>query len=223
MSILQLVQFVVDPPPNFLSIELTEAQFQTMVAVIWEQIWSIRNKVIFQQAKVKIDVLLAVIEKKFQEHVAVLEQQHSNKSSRLINSWQAPHSNVFKINCDVALSDKACCIAMVIRDWKGNVIATGTRMETKATVSVAKAKSLRCALVMAKLLKLRRVEVEGDSKICIDALNKVSLKNHDHIDKWEARTVLEDILDLANEKDHVRFNWIKREVNETAHLLASED
>uniref|UniRef100_A0A2N9GE95 Reverse transcriptase domain-containing protein n=1 Tax=Fagus sylvatica TaxID=28930 RepID=A0A2N9GE95_FAGSY len=79
---------------------------------------------------------------------------------------------------------------------------SSTRMETKVSVSVAEAKSLRCALVMAKLLKLRRVEVEGDSKICIDKLNKVSLKNHDHIDKWEARTVFEDILDLANEMDH---------------------
>ena len=138
--------------------------------------------------------------------MAVLERQHSNKSSRQINSWQAPHSNVFKINCDAALSDKACCIVMVIRDWKGNVIAAGTRMETKVLVSVAEAKSLRCALVMAKLLKLRRVEMEGDSKIYIDALNKVSLKNHDRIDKWKARTVLEDILDLANEMDHVRFN-----------------
>jgi ribonuclease HI len=108
---------------------------------------------------------------------------------------------------------------MVIRDWKGNVIAAGTRMETKASVSVAEAKSLRCALVMAKLLKLRRVVVEGDSKICIDTLNKVSLKNHDHIDKWKVRTVFEDILDLANEMDRVRFNWIKREVNEAAHLL----
>jgi ribonuclease HI len=106
---------------------------------------------------------------------------------------------------------------MFIRDWKGNVIVVGTRMETKASVSVAKAKSLRCALVMAKLLKLRRVEVEGDSKICIDALNKVSLKNHDHIDKWEARTVFENILDLANEIDHVRFNWVNREVNEAAY------
>jgi uncharacterized protein with HEPN domain len=75
MSIFQLVQFVVDTPPNFLATEITEAQFQTIVVVIWEQIWSIRNKVIFQKAKVKIDVLLAVIEKKFQEHVAVLEQQ----------------------------------------------------------------------------------------------------------------------------------------------------
>ena len=65
--------------------------------------------------------------------------------------------------------------------------------------------------------------MEGDSKIYIDALNKVSLKNHDRIDKWKARTVLEDILDLANEMDHVRFNWVKREVNEAAHLLASGD
>jgi ribonuclease HI len=191
-----------------------------MVAVIWEQIWSIGNKVIFQKAKVKIDVFLAIIEKKFQEHVTVLEQQHSNKSSGQINSWQAPHSNVFKINCDATLSNKVCCIAIVIRDWKGNVIVADTRMETKASVSVAEAKSLGCALVMTKLLKLRKVEVEGDSKIYIDALNKVSLKNHDHIDKLEARTMFEDILDLANEMDHVRFNWVKREVNEAAHLLA---
>ncbi len=31
--------------------------------------------------------------------------------------------------------------------------------------------------------------------------------------------MLKDILDLANEIDHVRFNWIKKEVNETTYLL----
>ena len=32
--------------------------------------------------------------------------------------------------------------------------------------------------------------------------------------------MLEDVLDLTNEMDHVRFNWVKREVNEATHVLA---
>ena len=36
-------------------------------------------------------------------------------------------------NCDTALSDKSCCIAMVIKDWKENEIVAGTKMEMKAS------------------------------------------------------------------------------------------
>ena len=68
--------------------------------------------------------------------------------------------------------DKLSCAAMVVRDWEGSIIV-GTKMDTKASRSVVEAKSIRWALMMAKLLKL---VMEGDSRICFNALNKVILK-----------------------------------------------
>jgi hypothetical protein len=68
-------------------------------------------------------------------------------------------------------------------------------------VNVAKAKSVRCAISMAQLLKLRRLEVEGDSKTCIDALNKAKGREHDHIEPWELRIVPEDVQEMAKEMD----------------------
>ena len=73
--------------------------------------------------------------------------------------------------------DKLSCAAMVVRYWEGSIIVVGTKMDTKASRSVAEAKSIRWALRMAKLLKL---VMEGDSRICFNALNKVMLREHGH-------------------------------------------
>lgn len=79
MSILQLVHGVVEPSTALIPNESPAVQFQTMKAIIWEQIWSISNKVMFQQVEVKINVMLAVIDKKFREHIAISDQQKTGK------------------------------------------------------------------------------------------------------------------------------------------------
>lgn len=50
-----------------------------------------------------------------------------------------------------------------------------------------------------------KIVMEGDSRICFNALNKVMLREHGHTNPWELRTMLEDILDLANEMIQVSF------------------
>lgn len=79
MSILQLVHGVVEPSTALIPNEIPAVQFQTMKAIIWEQIWSISNKVTFQQAEVNINVMLAVTDKKFQEQIAISDQQKTGK------------------------------------------------------------------------------------------------------------------------------------------------
>ena len=79
MSILQLVHGVVEPSTALIPNEIPAVQFHTMNAIIWEQIWSISNKVTFQQAEVNINVMLAVTDKKFQEQIAISDQQKTGK------------------------------------------------------------------------------------------------------------------------------------------------
>uniref|UniRef100_A0A2N9G529 RNase H type-1 domain-containing protein n=1 Tax=Fagus sylvatica TaxID=28930 RepID=A0A2N9G529_FAGSY len=80
----------------------------------------------------------------------------------------------------------------LVRDWEGNIIAAGTRMESKGTVNQAEAKGIKWAILMAKLLGLRKVEVEGDSKICFEVLIKAKNGELPQATLWETRPILED-------------------------------
>ena len=55
---------------------------------------------------------------------------------------------------------------------------------------------------MAQLLKLRK----AISRISIGALSKATNREHDCIEPWELRTVLEDVQKIAKEMDQVRFS-----------------
>ncbi|GMY37238.1 hypothetical protein FCV25MIE_32480 [Fagus crenata] len=107
-------------------------------------------------------------------------------------NWKAPTFGSLKINCDVAVVEKKVCVAAIVRDWGGNIIAVGTRMELKGTVNQVEAKGIKWAILMAKLLGLRKVEVEGESKICFEVLIKAKNGELPQATLWETRPILED-------------------------------
>jgi hypothetical protein len=59
-------------------------------------------KVLFQQTKRKYKVMLVVIDKKLQEHVAAAEQRNGISNDRQNMHWQAPPWTV-KVNCDAGM------------------------------------------------------------------------------------------------------------------------
>ena len=219
-SSFQLVQLIVNPPSNLVPIEIPIDQFQTMGVITWEQIWNLRNQIIFKKSEANMQVALLSIERKLHEHSTVWIQQDTNKTPMQTMIWKAPAFGSLKINCDAAVVEKEVCVAAVVRDWEGNIIAAGTRMESKGTVNQAEAKGIKCAILMAKLLGLRKVEVEGDSKICFEVLIKAKNGELPKATLLETRPILEDTLQLATELEEVSFKWIKRESNEAAHVLA---
>ena len=82
------------------------------------------------------------------------------------------------------------------------------------TVPVAETTALRNGLVAAKQKGLRRLEVEGDSKLVIDAVNGVSAP------PWRLKKIIEDIRMLAQDFEVVQFKHIFREANFVADAIA---
>jgi hypothetical protein len=191
-SSFQLVQLVVDPSSNLVPIKIPIDQFQTMAVIIWEQIWNLRNKIIFKKSEANMQVALLSIERKFHERSTIWIKQDTNKTPMQTMNWKAPTFGSLKINCDVVVVEKEVCVAAVVRDWGGNIIAVGTRMESKGTINQAEAKGIKWAILMAKLLGLRKMEVEGDSKICFEVLIKAKNGELPQATLWKTRPILED-------------------------------
>ncbi len=53
------------------------------------------------------------------------------------------------------------------------MIAAGTSVAGNTTVIATEALGFSGALLLSQVLKLRKVVIEGDSKICIDAINRL--------------------------------------------------
>ena len=112
--------------------------------------------------------------------------------------WQAPNCEVFNIHCDAAVSDNFICTATVVRDWKRNLIAASPSIAGNSTVIAVEALGLRGAVFPSQVLKLRKVRIERDSKICIDAINSALKEEKPISTPWETIMVCLDGVDLGS-------------------------
>ncbi len=63
---------------------------------------------------------------------------------------------------------------------------------------------------------LQNLIIEGDSKVCIEAISKDGTKI-----PWKIATVIDDIKNIASCIPYINYSWVYRENNVTAHELAS--
>ncbi|KAL6188557.1 hypothetical protein ACLB2K_039949 [Fragaria x ananassa] len=95
---------------------------------------------------------------------------HSQNQCTTIK-WPAPPNSFVKINFDGSVTSNSAACGFIIRDDNGRpVFVTSCRIEN-ASVSIAEAMALRDSLIKAKEKDFTNVEVEGDSKLVIDAVN----------------------------------------------------
>ena len=128
--------------------------------------------------------------------------------------WQAPPLSCFKLNFDGSVTNCSAACGFVIRDGDGRPIVAEASNAGKTTVPVAEATALRNGLVAAKQKGLRRLQVEGDSKLVIDAVNGVSAP------PWRLKKIIEDIRMLAQDLEAIHFKHIFREANFVADAIA---
>ena len=71
------------------------------------------------------------------------------------------------------------------------------------------------ALQLAKNNGMKKIMVEGDAKLVVDAL----LSNSNDV-RWDIAALINDALCLAGSFSSCKFGWVKREGNAVAHVLA---
>ncbi|KAL6209547.1 hypothetical protein ACLB2K_020487 [Fragaria x ananassa] len=89
--------------------------------------------------------------------------------------WLPPPCNLVKLNFDGSIChNKKTATGFVVRDHEGNPILAGSRCVGNSSVPIAKCSALRDGLFHALCNDIRRVQVEGDSKLIIDLINNTS-------------------------------------------------
>ncbi|XP_024195694.1 uncharacterized protein LOC112198822 [Rosa chinensis] len=103
----------------------------------------------------------------------------------------------------------------VIRNHSGSPVVAGTRKIGSTTVLVAECSALKDGLLHALHLNCSNMLVEGDSKLVIDCVNKISDP------PWKIRSLVRDIQDISSMFEEISFSHIPREANFVADTLAS--
>jgi ribonuclease HI len=85
-------------------------------------------------------------------------------------------------------------------------------------VNIVEAIGVRWAILMGKNLSLKKVIIEGDSRICFNAINSDRKGYEASTTPWEIITVIEDLVELSMELEFVDFEWIYIEANEAAQV-----
>ena len=164
----QFINFPLSPQVSFHGSSDREG-FLLFGALVLEHLWFARNQVIHKGIKFSPTKDLQVVLKKFIEHRVVLTDVPI-VLPRPFYSWIRPEQGAVKINCDAAVGLDHSFIAIVARDWRGDLIfSMSKRVETNLPIQV-EAEAINLVTCVAVNHGLEYVVVESDAKDCIDAL-----------------------------------------------------
>jgi len=128
--------------------------------------------------------------------------------------WTLPRGGFIKINFDGSKSVAGASAGFVIRSWQGGFITAGSRFLEHASILVAEATAMRDGISAALKVGFRRIEVEGDNQIVLQAVQK---QIHT---PWQIAPILEDVWNMISSCELISFRHIYREGNMAADWMA---
>ncbi|KAK9992917.1 hypothetical protein SO802_022620 [Lithocarpus litseifolius] len=159
------IHFLFSPP--FVE-ELTALQredFLLFGAILCDVIWRQRNLSLFENGAVLVEELFSRISKLFLEHKSARPSVSSQASSTPSHQWTPPSISSIKINVDAAVGPHCSSIAVVARDWRGELVfACSKRVNTTFPLQ-AEAEAIKWALILSANLEFEEIIIESDSQI----------------------------------------------------------
>ncbi|XP_057816620.1 uncharacterized protein LOC131029951 [Cryptomeria japonica] len=105
----------------------------------------------------------------------------------------------------------------IVRDWKGEVMALGAQKLDEGTNNIAEVSATLLAVRIGKLLGVRKLCLEGDSLIIIQAIMKRSLE------AWQLQNFISSIIEEPNFFEDYQVSHARREDNAEADILSKWD
>ncbi|KAK9993695.1 hypothetical protein SO802_023398 [Lithocarpus litseifolius] len=100
--------------------------------------------------------------------------------------------------------------------WRGNLVfAISKKVNTNVPVQ-AEAFAILLAVHIAINFSCCSCIIESDCKVCIDAINSGG-----NLVPWRLLNFVESVKYVISGYNHVSFNWVHREANKAAHVLAN--
>ena len=104
---------------------------------------------------------------------------------------------------------------MVARNEFGEVLKVWTKIHDLCSPTQAEVVAIQWALNLANDENWSNIVVEGDSKICLDALSKAKEPSD-----WSISSITRGTVVLSVFFDNCKFCWVKRSLNSAAHSAA---
>ncbi|XP_074323179.1 uncharacterized protein LOC141660115 [Apium graveolens] len=206
---------------NTLAVEPFEKLAQ-IATILWG-IWSARNLKVWQNKMLTTQMAMqsSVLQVKQWRDSQKLKLARSNMTIQankdVVVKWRSPDEGRLKINVDahIVLGNPWFSCGLVLRDHGGNFIAARAR-RFAGVVPVVEAEAIAIleATRWASLLDLQHVDVESDSLISVQAINKTS-ENY-----LEAGVVFQECRDVLRARSDIVLSFIKKQANKVAHSVA---
>jgi len=193
------------------------------IAFLFWQLWKARNAVVFRQdrfcpLRTLIRAKREFVEWEFRSRLDVDSSSQGRPTHRTDSSffvrWRAPPMGSVKLNFDGSFQHSSAAGGFIIRGWGGNLIKAGAAHYGDATILVAEARALRDGVRAVVEAGFKKVVIEGDNAIVIQALQgrcKVP---------WQIEGLLRDVSYYITQLEHVSIFHIFREANVAADWLA---
>ncbi|XP_050255022.1 uncharacterized protein LOC126700899 [Quercus robur] len=132
-------------------------------AILCDVIWKLRNRSLFENVVLNFDGVASRISSLFVEH----KKSRASTSRHMVSAppqvWIPPSRLDIKINVDVAVGPRFSAIAVVVRDWRGEVVFVGSKKVNTTLPLQAEVEAIRWAISLAPTLGGDSVLVESNS------------------------------------------------------------
>ncbi|XP_042939537.1 uncharacterized protein LOC122274574 [Carya illinoinensis] len=188
-----------------------------IVAEVLYSLWRRRNDMVFE-GKFKGPCVLIQQAMLDAEAVTLAHEKPRENQTRPVEVmrtvWKPPSHDYLKVNVDAAVDSKRgkVGIGVVVRDFRGEVqvILAAPRQLTKNASATENLTTLRATLLCSEL-GLTQVQLEGDAKMVVEAINSRSFNS-----SWDGQ-VIEDIKAVVHAQPGWSVAFVKREGNSAAH------
>ncbi|XP_058219586.1 uncharacterized protein LOC131330099 [Rhododendron vialii] len=194
----------------------------SMAAVMMWFIWKCRNGAIFEQ---KLS-LPGMICKRTVEYLQEFLSANSLGPAPVISCgegrlslWLRPPAGTFKINVDGSWKKGLMRggFGIVIRDFRVCFVAASMGFfQWCASSLVAEALAIRQGILLGSQLGLGSVILESDAQLLVNMLNGQAAVSQ------EVEVVIHDVQVLSNNFHCSSFSFVRRTINNVAHVLAGE-
>ncbi|KAL0000486.1 hypothetical protein SO802_014267 [Lithocarpus litseifolius] len=209
-----ILNLVLNPPSPF-SPAMEQWKISLTLALTLEEIWRLRNTELHSNAPIILLDSIKMVQRRFLEITNVYTNSDPSSLCQQAIHWTLPPLGWIKVNVDAAFSNSRSALAVVARDYNGNICNIWARTSTQPSSLQAEAEALLWATQIAKRERWRQVIFESDSKICIDALTSTNAVSH-----WSIQATINNCLSVTESIPECSFVWIRRSCNSAAHEAA---
>ncbi|XP_065629740.1 uncharacterized protein LOC136067578 [Quercus suber] len=209
------IGFLISPPFVANMNPCQRKDFLLFGAILYDVIWKLRNRSLFDIANLNLDGVMTRLSSLFAEHKNSRASFTTHLDSASPQVWFPPSRRDIKINVDAAVGPRFSAIAVVVRNWRGELVFAGSKKVNTTLPLQAKAKAVRWAISFAPALDGDSVHVESDSQVVVQLLSNLTLPP-----PWRIRSLCVDLSSLLALHSNMFVSWIPRLCNQAAHILA---